>query len=251
MSHHAADLRGQVALVTGSSRGIGRAIAIAMAEAGADIVVHCRESRIEAEQVAASIRASGQRALTVLANVRCDNEVATLMETIMAGFGHLDILVNNAGYALGKPFLENREQEWVVQIDTLAGGYFRCCQAALLKMAVRGSGVILNIASTCGERGSAGEVAYAAANGAIIALTRSLAAEFGPTGIRVNTLLVAWASNAFDPNNPAHTVCLPQFALRRVPDVSEIANAAVYLCSAAASGITGATLPVDAGYLCN
>ena len=244
------DLSGKIALVTGSSRGIGRAIALALANAGADVAIHCRVSRAEAEQVASSIRQAGQRSLVLQGDVRRSGDVRSVVNSVLAECGRLDILVNNAGYALGGSFLDLSEEAWLDQIDTLASGYFRFIQATLPEMIAQQDGIILNIASTCGVRGSPGEVAYAAANGAIIGLTRSLASEFGPSGIRVIALLVAWASNAFDPSEPSHTAYLPQFPLRRVTDVSEIAQAALYLCSRAASGITGVTLPVDAGYLC-
>jgi 3-oxoacyl-[acyl-carrier protein] reductase len=244
------ELSGKVALVTGSSRGIGRAIALALAGAGADVAVHFRISRAEAEKVASSIREAGQRALVLQGDVRRSDDVRAVVHAVLTEFGRVDILVNNAGYALGGPFLDLAEEAWMDQIDTLAGGYYRFIQATLPSMMAQQEGVILSIASTCGVRGSPGEVAYAAANGAIIALTRSLASELGSKGIRVNALLVAWASNAFDPNEPSHSAYLPQFPLGRITDVSEIAQAASYLCSNAASGITGAALPVDAGYLC-
>ncbi len=247
----AIDLTNRTALVTGSSRGIGRAIALALANAGADVAIHCRVSRSEAEQVASSIRQAGRRALIVQGDVRRGGDVRSVIGSVLAELGRIDILVNNAGYALGGSFLELSEETWLDQINTLAGGYLRFIQAVLPSMIAQQDGVILNIASTCGVRGSPGEVAYAAANGAIVALTRSLACEIGPEGIRVNALLVAWASNAFDPNDPDQAAHLPQFPLRRVTDVSEIAQAALYLCSSAASGITGVTLPVDAGYLCS
>lgn len=244
------DLSGKVALVTGSSRGIGRAIALALAGKGADVAVHCRISRADAEQVASAIHQAGGRALVFQGDVRRSSEVRSIVDAILAEFGRVDILVNNAGYALGGPFLDLSEEAWLDQIDTLASGYFRFIQATLAGMIARQEGVVLNIASTCGIRGSPGETAYAAANGAIIALTRSLACEVGVKGVRVNALLVAWASNAFDPDDPSQSAYLPQFPLRRVTDVAEIAQAALFLCSRAASGITGVTLAVDAGFLC-
>lgn len=246
----AIQLEGKRALVTGSSRGIGRAIALAFAGAGCDVAIHYRTFEAGAEEAAAKIIRMGRRSRIVQADVRDGGEIRNAVERICEEFGGLDILVNNAGYALGKPFLETSEQEWRDQVDTLAGGYFRCVQAVLPGMVAQGSGVILNVASSCGLRGSPGEAVYAAANGAIIALTHSLAAEFGPQNIRANALLVAWASNAFDPQDPAQAAFLPRFALRRITDVSEIAQAALYLCSDMASGITGAVLPVDAGFLC-
>ena len=188
--------------------------------------------------------------MAVQGDVRRDEEVAAVFAEILRELGPLDILVNNAGYALVKPFLSVTSGEWTDQIETLAGGYYRCLKAVLPGMVARGRGAVLNIASTCGVRGSAGEAAYAAANGAIVALTRSLAAEFGPAGVRINALLVTWAENAFDPADPDHAAFLPAFALRRVVTVDEIAKAAVFLCSEAAAGVTGAALPVDAGFLC-
>lgn len=247
----AINLEGKLSLITGSSRGIGQAIAIAFASAGCDVAVHYQTFKSGAEQVAGAILRMGRQSQIMQADVRNSGQIQNMVERIHEEFGRVDILVNNAGYALGKPFLETSEQDWHDQIDTLAGGYFRCIQAVLPGMVRQGSGVILNIASTCSLRGSPGEAVYAAANGAIIASTQSLAAEFGPKNIRVNALLVAWASNAFDPLDPAQAACLPHFALRRVTDVTEIAQAAVYLCSDMASGITGAVLPVDAGFLCS
>ena len=188
--------------------------------------------------------------MVVQGDVRRSDEVRAAVDAVLAEYGRVDVLVNNAGYALGGPFLDLSEEAWQDQIDTLAGGYYRFMRAVLPGMAARRQGVVLNVASTCGIRGSPGEAAYAAANGAIVALTRSLAAEVGPQGIRVNALLVAWSGHAFDPHDPSQVAYLPQFALRRVTDVSEIARAALYLCSDAASGITGAALPVDAGFLC-
>lgn len=244
------DLKGKVVLVTGSSRGIGRAIAEEFGEAGADVAVHYRNSRAEAEEVASLIKDTGRRSLIVRGDVRRSEDVNQVIDSVREKFGRVDILVNNAGYALGGLFMNLSEDSWQDQMDTLAGGYFRFIKCVLPDMKKRNHGVILNIASTCGYRGSPGETAYAAANGAIIALTRSLALEIGFDGIRINALMVAWADNAFDPGNPEHTAYLPQFALRRVTTVSEIAKSAVYLCSDASSGITGATLPVDAGFLC-
>lgn len=247
----AINLEGKVSLITGSSRGIGQAIALAFATVGCDVAIHYRTFKEGAESVAAEILQMGRRSLVLQADVRNGNKIHDMVEQIHKEFGRLDILVNNAGYALGKPFLETSEQDWRDQIDTLSGGYFRCIQAVLPGMVRQGSGVILNIASTCGLRGSPGEAVYAAANGAIIAFTHSLAAEFGLKNIRMNALLVAWASNAFNPLDPVQAAYLPHFALRRVTNVTEIAQAAVYLCSDLASGITGAILPVDAGFLCS
>jgi 3-oxoacyl-[acyl-carrier protein] reductase len=246
------NLEGKVVLVTGSSRGIGRAIALATADAGADIVVHCRTSLNKANEVAASIRAKGRRALVLSADVRDVKQVESMFKHVINQFGQLNVLINNAGYALGGSFLETSVDQWDDQFSTLPRGYYLCSRAALPHLLKADRGVILNIASVAGVEGYAGEATYGAANGAICALTRSLAKEFGPQGIRVNGIMVAWATtedNQIDPNNPEHQRFLNQLSLRRATSPEEIARAAVYLCSDDASGITGILMPVDSGYL--
>lgn len=246
------NLEGKVVLVTGSSRGIGRAIALAMADGGADIVVHCRTSLNKANEVAASVRAKGRRALVVSADVRDVKQVESMFEHVINQFGRLDVLINNAGYALSRSFLETPVNQWDDQFSTLPRGYYLCSRATLPHLLKADRGVILNIASVTGVEGIAGEAAYCAANGAICALTRALAKEFGPQGIRVNGIMVAWATtedNQIDPNNLEHQSFLNQLSLRRATSPEEIARAAVYLCSDDASCITGILMPVDSGYL--
>jgi len=246
------NFKGKVVLVTGSSRGIGRVIALTMADAGADVVIHCRNSIDKANEVAASVRGKGRRALVLSADVRDVKQVKSMFEHVINQFGRLDVLINNAGYALVRPFLETSVDQWDDQFSTLPRGYYLCSRAALPHLLKADRGVILNIASVTGVEGIAGEAAYCAANGAICALTRALAKEFGPQGIRVNGIMVAWATtedNQIDPNNPEHQRFLNQLSLRRATSPEEIARAALYLCSDDASCITGVLLPVDSGYL--
>lgn len=266
-------LMGRVALVTGSSRGIGRAIALAMAEAGADVGVHYRKSEEGAAEVVRRIRGLGRTAVAVKADVRHADQVERLVRETVGALGRLDILVNNAGYALERPLADTTPDDWDGQMSTLPRGYFLAAQAAapyleggLLTHGIdtgtgsgraRGGsaaaqGCIINIASVAGVRGDAGFVAYSAANGAILALTRALAAELGPRGVRVNSILVSWATtedNPINPADPVHRRFLEQLSLRRATAPEEIARTAVFLASDAASAITGALLPVDCGYL--
>lgn len=245
------DLENRVALVTGSSRGIGKAIAVAMADAGADVAVHYRTSLETAEEVADAIRAKGRRALVTKADVRNEGEVTTMIDSVVRSLGQLDILVNNAGYGLDVPFLETSVSQWDDLFATLPRGYSLCSRAALPHL-LRSKGVILNIASVTGIVGTSGEAAYSAANGAICALTRALSKEFGPSGVRVNGILVVWATtenNPIESDNPAHQKFLEELSLRRAASPEEIADTAVYLCNDRASSITGVLMPVDSGYL--
>jgi len=243
-------LSGKVAWVTGSSRGIGRAIALELAQAGADVAVHCRTSRAEGEAIRERIEELGRRSLLVLGEIRSPEAVDRMAGEIEQGLGPVDILVNNAAHALCKPFLEYTVEEWREQLACIATGYFLAARRVLPGMLARGDGVIINILSTAGLRDGAGEAAYAAANGAGVALTRSLASEFGGRGIRVCGVALTWADNAFDPEDPAHRAWLPRFALGRVTKVEEVARAVAFLAAPAAVGITGVILPVDVGFLC-
>ncbi|NIQ05752.1 MAG: SDR family oxidoreductase [Candidatus Korarchaeota archaeon] len=245
------NLKEKIVLVTGSSRGIGKAIALGMADAGANIVVHCRSSVDKAEKVVASIKANGGRATVERADVRNVKDVKKMFDRVINQFGGLDVLVNNAGYGLDVPFLDITVAQWDDLFTTLPRGYFLCCQTALPHLLKR-RGTIINIASTAGVVGTSGEAAYSAANGAICALTKALSKEFGPRGVRVNAILVVWATtenNPIDPTRPAHQKFLNQLSLRKATSPEDIANAAVYLCSDDASNITGVLLPVDSGYL--
>lgn len=247
---HSWGLDGEVALVTGSSRGIGRAIALELARAGAHVAVNCRTSQEEANLVCQAIRALNQQAVLALGDTRCESDVNHMVSTVENKLGQISVLVNNAVVALCKPFLDYSVNEWQGQLAYKGLAYFLTCRRVLPAMLTQGKGVIINVLSTVALRDGAGELAYAATNGAAAALTRGLASEFGQQGIRVNGLLVTWADNAFEPDNPEHRQFLPRFALGRVTQVEEVAHLAAFLASPAASGITGTLIPVDAGFMC-
>lgn len=241
--------QGTVAFVTGSSRGIGRAIALELARRGADVAVNCRSSLSEAEGVCREIRAIGRRAMLAVGDTRVPADVERMTTQIRETLGPVTLLVNNAVYALQKQFLDFTVDEWRSQVDYKAVGYFLTARRVIPGMLEHGGGVIVNILSTVGERGGFGEIGYAVTNGGAMALTRGLAAEFGTRGIRVNGVMAAWADNAFHPENPEDARFLPRFALGRVTRVEEVAKAVAFLASQEASGITGAIIPVDAGFL--
>lgn len=176
-------LDGKTALVTGAASGIGRAIAIALAQAGATLIVNHFQRAAEAEQVAAEILASGGRAIVAEADVTD----AIQVQRMVGACGGIGILVNNAGVILEKPFLDITEAEWDHVLNTDLKSVFQCCRAVLPGMLARGSGVIVNIASDLGYLGRSQYASYCAAKAGVIGLTRSLAREFAPA-IRVNAV---------------------------------------------------------------
>ncbi len=243
-------LRGKAAWITGSSRGIGRAVAVELARQGAAVAVHCRASREEAQRVADGIAELGGRSTVVCGDVRVPEDVDRVGGEIEERLGPVDILVNNAVYALCKPFLLYTVDEWRDQLGYKGLGYYLTARRVLPGMLERGGGVVINILSTTGLRDGAGETAYATTNGAAIALTRSLAAEFSEQGIRVCGVALTWADNAFEADDPRHRAWLGRFPLGRVTQVGEVARTVAFLASPSGSGITGAVIPVDAGFLC-
>lgn len=242
-------LNGRVALVTGSSRGIGRAIALALAAKGASVAINCRVSRQEALEVVREVKQIGRRAIAVIADVTDAAQVDGLVRDTESWLGPVDILVNNAVYALQKPFLDITQEEWVSQVQYKALGYFLTAQRVLPGMLQKKNGVIINVLSTAGVRGGEGEAGYAAANGAAMALTRAIANEFGRDGIRCCGVMTAWADNAFDAGDPECTKHLNRFSLGRVVRVGEVASVVAFLASDEASGITGSFVTCDAGFL--
>lgn len=250
MDAYMAVLSGEVALVTGASRGIGRAIAVALADAGAMVAINYRESHGEAEVVAGEIASRDGQAITVRGDTRVPEDVDRMLTEVEKRLGAVSILVNNAVYALCKPFLQYTIDEWKDQLAYKGLAYFLTARGVLPGMLERGEGVIINMMSTTAIKDGSGESSYAATNGAAASLTRALAREFGSQGVRVNGVLVTWAENAFDESNPEHAVWLDRFALQRVTRLREIAETVVFLASPRASGITGSLIPVDAGFLC-
>ncbi|HHY46534.1 MAG TPA: SDR family oxidoreductase [Firmicutes bacterium] len=240
----------KVAFVTGSSKGIGRAIALELARRGADVAVNCRTSVEQAQAVCAEVERLGRRSVLVTGDTRVPEDVERMIATVSSILGDVDILVNNAAYALLKPFLDFTVEEWKSQIEYKALAYFLTSRAVLPAMIRRRSGAIINILSTVGMRGGAGEMGYAVTNGGAMALTRALAAEIGQTGVRVNGVMLTWAENAFDPEDPEHVAWLNRFAMGRVTKLDEVARVVAFLASDEASGITGAIVPVDAGFMC-
>jgi len=245
-------LANKVALVTGSSRGIGREIALRLAREGADIIVnyHCQEAA--ARQTAGDIEDLGRMALVVQAEVTIKTEVKRLVQTGIEKFGKLDILVNNAGTFPIKPFSTVSEEEWDNVINLDLKSVFLCCQEVLNPMRQQGGGTILNIASVSGLVGALGMVPYSAAKGGVIAFTKALARELASLNINVNAIApgiieTEAALKAFPPKALESYKTYP-VPLGRLGKPQDIVGLSAFLVSSDASYITGQVYAVDGGF---
>jgi 3-oxoacyl-[acyl-carrier protein] reductase len=235
-----ARLDGKVALVTGASRGIGRAIAVELADAGAQVVVGYRSGRDEAEEVAAEI---GGRA--VQADVGDPAEAARLVEEA----GELDVLVNNAGLTRDGLIARMSDEDWRVVLDTNLGGVFHTCRAAARGMMRRKSGSIVNLTSVVGVHGNPGQTNYAASKAGIIGFTKALARELASRNVRANAVAPGYITTALTEVLPeqAQQAILQNTPLERMGAPEDVAAAVRYLASDAASFVTGEVLLVDGG----
>ena len=246
-------LDGKVAVVTGSSRGIGRAIAEGLADAGAAVAVNGRNPE-STRTVADAIASAGGKSLAVPADISKSEEVARLIDVTVATFGRLDILVNNAGISpYYKPAEAMTEAEWDDVIKVNLKGVFLCCQAAGRVMIPQKSGRIINISSIAGKVALPRLIAYSSAKGAINQLTRVLAVEWAPHQILVNAIVPGYIETDLTQGlreNPKHLdTMIRRIPLGRLGKPTEIVGAAIYLASDAASYVTGHMLDVDGGWL--
>jgi len=235
-----ARLDGKVALVTGASRGIGRAIAAELAGAGAQVVVGYRSGRDEAEEVASEI---GGRA--VQADVGDPDEASRLVGEA----GELDVLVNNAGLTRDGLIARMSDEDWRVVLDTNLGGVFHTCRAAARGMMKRKSGSIVNLTSVVGVHGNPGQTNYAASKAGIIGFTKALARELAPRNVRANAVAPGYITTALTEVLPeqARQAILQNTPLERMGTPEDVAAAVRYLASDAASFVTGEVLLVDGG----
>jgi 2-deoxy-D-gluconate 3-dehydrogenase len=248
-------LDGKVAVITGGGTGLGRAMALAFADAGADIVVGARREG-PIEETAALVRERGRQALAVPTDVTDSRQADRLIQSTLDQFGKVDILVNNAGIDRStpsrKPFLEITDEEWRRGIDINLSGAFYCARAAARPMIERQQGVILNIASGWGFRGGRDNFMYACAKGGVVQLTRSLAMTLLPHGIRVNGLAPGFFAQT--PPKTDEERALQQergkfIPVGRIGQADEIGPLAVLLVSDANSYMSGETVALDGGGL--
>jgi 3-oxoacyl-[acyl-carrier protein] reductase len=243
-------LEGQVVLVTGSSRGIGAAIARKAAGEGAVVGVHFHRSAEAAGRIIAAIRSEGGEAEAFGADLADGAQAETLVRQVIDRFGRLDGLVNNAGLTQVSPFLEITPDVWDAVIRTDLTAAFRTCRAAVPSMLERGSGSIVNIASRLGQMGIAETAAYSAAKAGLIGFTRSLARELGPRGVRVNAVapgVVVTDMTTELVESEEGRRRMRDMALGRFGRPEEVADAVVFLLSDRAALFTGQTLNPNAG----
>lgn len=245
------DLSGRHALVTGASRGIGRAIAVAFARHGADVAVNSRSEEALAE-VSAEIEAAGRRAVTVPADVTDRDAARSMVSSAVDALGHLDIVVNNAGgTAFMVPFTDIRFPGWEKVMRLNVDSIVHVLQAAAPHMLERGSGSVINVSSVAGVTGTPMLAPYGASKAAVISITKSLAIEWGRSGIRVNALCPGWTMTDLNSNlwgDPeASAAMAAQIPLGRWASPEEMTGPALFLASDASSYVTGHALLVDGG----
>jgi 3-oxoacyl-[acyl-carrier protein] reductase len=245
------ELTGRVAVVTGGSRGIGRAIAIALGRAGAKVVVNYTANEAAANEAAAAVVAAGGAAVTKRFDVADSAAVDVAIKEVIAAEGGLHILVNNAGIAVNTLVLGAKDADWKRAIDVNLNGTFHCCRSALRAiMKAKDTGRIINITSITGETGSAGQAPYVAAKAGVIGLTKTLAREYASRGVTVNAVSPGYIDTdmtASELPEDRRVELLKTIPLGRVGKPEDVAAAVAYLAGPAASYVTGQVLRVNGG----
>lgn len=241
----------QVAVVTGASRGLGKAIALGLADEGAHVAVCYYSDPREAEGVAREIEAKGRRAITIKVNTRVRAEVHAMVDRVMAEFGRIEILVNNAGIMNTASFLDLTEEEWDSVLNTNLKGYFLTAQACARHMVAAGYGRIVNVSSTRQEQANWGNTAYCSAKGGIYMLNRVMAVELAAKGICVNSIapgtIVTDLNRHYMQDDEFRNRRISQIPVGRLGEVDEVVGATVFLASKEASFCVGASLMIDGG----
>jgi 3-oxoacyl-[acyl-carrier protein] reductase len=244
-------LKGRTALVTGASRGIGRAIALALAEEGADVAVNYMASEAAAREVVEQIQKLGRRTMLARADVADYPDTFRMAREVLREFGHLDILVNNAGITSDKTFIKMDHASWRKVLAINLDGVFNCTKVFIDQMITHNFGRVVNITSVIGQIGNFGQANYAASKAGVAAFTKSLAKELAAKGITVNAVAPGFVETEMVQAIPEKmkSRLLDQIPLKRFARAEEVARAVVYLCSSDGDYITGAELSVNGGLL--
>ena len=239
----------RVAVVTGGSRGIGRAVCVALAEQGCQIVVNCQHGIEAAEETAALCREKGVDAITVQADVSTQEGCDALFKAVAEAFGRVDILVNNAGVTRDNLIMRLSEEDYDKVLNTNLKGAFLCCKAAIRLMMRQRYGRIVNLSSVVGLRGNAGQTAYAASKAGVVGLTKSLAKELASRGVTANAVAPGYIETDMTAALPeaSRAAMVQGIPAARPGKPEEVARAVAFLASEESGYITGQVLRVDGG----
>jgi 3-oxoacyl-[acyl-carrier protein] reductase len=242
------ELEGKVALVTGAAQGIGRVVALLLAQKGADIAVS--DINLEkAKETAKEIEAIGRRTMAIQVDVAILNDVERMVEAILERFGQIDILVNNAGIARDKLILRMTEEEWDAVLNVNLKGTFHCTKVVIKHMSKQRRGKIVNIASVVGEMGNVGQANYSASKAGVIGFTKTIAREFAQRGINVNAIAPGFIDTPMTEVLPerAKEELRRMIPMERLGRPEDVAEAVLFLVSESSSYITGQVLNVNGG----
>lgn len=244
-------LKDKVALITGASRGIGKAIALKFAQNGANVIINYSSSQSQAEELKEEIEKIGTKAMIIKCDVSNADEVSQMFSQVEKEFGRLDILVNNAGITKDGLILRMNEEDFDKVIAINLKGAFLCARAAAKMMVKQRSGNIINISSVVGIAGNIGQANYAASKAGIIGLTKSLAKELASRNIRVNAIAPGFIKTDMTEvlSDKVKEVMLSSIPLGRFGEADEVANVALFLASNLSSYITGQVIVVDGGMI--
>ena len=242
-------MEGKVAVVTGASRGIGKAIAVKLASKGATVVINYNGSRERAEEVKNEVESAGGKAVIIQCNVADFDACKEFIETVIKEQGRIDILVNNAGITKDGLLMKMSEEDFDKVLDTNLKGTFHTIRAALRQMIRQRSGRIINMASVVGVHGNAGQANYAASKAGMIALAKSIAQELGSRGIRANAIAPGFIMTAMTDalSEEVKAEWCKKIPLRRGGTPEDVANIATFLASDMSSYVSGQVIQVDGG----